>query len=237
MLLPAGMVRVSGLLPTGCKMLDTPGVPHAFQVRPPALVCLLGCSLSDHDCLPLCGFGVSQHWQPHCLGVPHLGLPPAPLQLAKHLTAEEMRMVLPRRQLKPRTFRIGAGQVRPGPAAHPASSVVCSSMVRSCVDCSWWAVSPPPPAGHKRMHTAFTWILGGPAASNCIPRFLCAAVLALLCAYCGPSSPAQTVMIGGLARIDVVGCPGATLYLSVFVSDEIGCHLGKTEGADARWVN
>lgn len=32
---PAGMVRVSGLLPTGCKMLDTPGVPHAFQVRPP----------------------------------------------------------------------------------------------------------------------------------------------------------------------------------------------------------
>ncbi|KAL4448813.1 hypothetical protein ABPG77_007530 [Micractinium sp. CCAP 211/92] len=100
-----GMVRVSGLLPTGCKMLDTPGVPHAFQ-------------------------------------------------LAKHLTAEEMRMVLPRRQLKPRTFRIGAG---------------------------------------------------------------------------------QTVMIGGLARIDVVSCPGATLYLSVFVSDEIGCHLGKTEGADARY--
>ncbi|KAL4422880.1 hypothetical protein ABPG75_009077 [Micractinium tetrahymenae] len=100
-----GMVRVGGLLPTGCKMLDTPGVPHAFQ-------------------------------------------------LAKHLSAEEMRMVLPRRPLKPRTFRIGAG---------------------------------------------------------------------------------QTVMIGGLARVDVVGCPGATLYLSVFVSDEIGCHLGKTEGADARY--
>lgn len=100
-----GMVRVSGLLPTGCKMLDTPGVPHAFQ-------------------------------------------------LAEHLTADEMRMVLPRRQLKPRTFRIGAG---------------------------------------------------------------------------------QTIMIGGLARVDVVSCPGATLYLSVFVSDEIGCHLGKTEGADARY--
>ena len=28
----AGMLRVSGLLPTGCKMLDTPGVPHAHQV-------------------------------------------------------------------------------------------------------------------------------------------------------------------------------------------------------------
>jgi hypothetical protein len=28
----AGMLRVSGLLPTGCKMLDTPGVPHPHQV-------------------------------------------------------------------------------------------------------------------------------------------------------------------------------------------------------------
>lgn len=31
--LPTGMLRVSGLLPTGCKMLDTPGVPHAYQVQ------------------------------------------------------------------------------------------------------------------------------------------------------------------------------------------------------------
>lgn len=51
-----------------------------------------------------------------------------------------------------------------------------------------------------------------------------------------PVGPPQTIMIGGLARVDVVSCPGATLYLSVFVSDEIGCHLGKTEGADARCV-
>lgn len=36
---------------------------------------------------------------------------PSQLQLARHLTADEMRMVLPRRALKPRTFRIGAGQV------------------------------------------------------------------------------------------------------------------------------
>ena len=44
----------------------------------------------------------------------------------------------------------------------------------------------------------------------------------------------QTVMIGGLARVDVVDHPGATLYLNVFASDEVGCHLGKTEGADER---
>ena len=43
-------------------------------------------------------------------------------------------------------------------------------------------------------------------------------------------------MIGGLARVDVLQSPGATLYLSVFASDEIGCHLGKTEGAEERWV-
>ncbi|KAI3430584.1 hypothetical protein D9Q98_005177 [Chlorella vulgaris] len=100
-----GMLRVSGLLPSGCKMLDTPGVPHAHQ-------------------------------------------------LSGHLTSDEMRMVLPKRPLKPRTFRIGSG---------------------------------------------------------------------------------QTVTIGGLARLDVLQSPGATLYLSVFVSDEVVCHLGKTETADERY--
>lgn len=43
-------------------------------------------------------------------------------------------------------------------------------------------------------------------------------------------------MIGGLARVDVLESPGATLYLSVFASDEIGCHLGKTETAEERWA-
>lgn len=49
-----------------------------------------------------------------------------------------------------------------------------------------------------------------------------------------PPVPSQTVMIGGLARVDVLEHPGATLYLSVFVSDEVGCHLGKTETAQER---
>ena len=48
-----GVVPVPSLLPTGCKMLDTPGVPHGYQ-------------------------------------------------LASHMTADEMRMLLPRRALKPR---------------------------------------------------------------------------------------------------------------------------------------
>ncbi len=43
-------------------------------------------------------------------------------------------------------------------------------------------------------------------------------------------------MVGGLARIDVLESPGATLYLTVFASDEIGCHMGKTETAEERCV-
>lgn len=44
----------------------------------------------------------------------------------------------------------------------------------------------------------------------------------------------QTILVGGLARVDVLACPGATMYLTLWASDEIGCHFGKTEGADER---
>ena len=101
-----GVIPVPSLLPRGCKMLDTPGVPHEYQ-------------------------------------------------LAAYMTADEMRMLLPNRALKPRTYRLGRG---------------------------------------------------------------------------------QSVSIGGVARVDVVECPGATMYLTVWVSDEVGCHLGKTEGAEERYI-
>lgn len=44
----------------------------------------------------------------------------------------------------------------------------------------------------------------------------------------------QTVFVGAVARIDVHSSPGATLYLTVWASDEIACHFGKTEGAEER---
>lgn len=47
----------------------------------------------------------------------------------------------------------------------------------------------------------------------------------------------QTVLIGGVARIDVVRSPGATLYLTVWASSDLTCHFGKTEGADDRSVH
>ncbi|GFR47130.1 hypothetical protein Agub_g8817, partial [Astrephomene gubernaculifera] len=39
---------------------------------------------------------------------------------------------------------------------------------------------------------------------------------------------------GGLARLDVVEAPGATLYLTAFVSQLVHLHMGKTEGAAER---
>ncbi len=44
----------------------------------------------------------------------------------------------------------------------------------------------------------------------------------------------QSILLGGLARIDVLSCPGATLYLTAWLSDQIPCHLGKTDAADER---
>ncbi|KAK9814077.1 hypothetical protein WJX72_000361 [[Myrmecia] bisecta] len=101
-----GLLRVDGLMPPRCKMFDTPGVPHSYQ-------------------------------------------------LSSRLSPEEVRMLLPRRRLRPRTFRAGAG---------------------------------------------------------------------------------QTVLIGGIARIDVLKAPAATLYLTLWASDDINCHFGRTDTADDRYA-
>ncbi|KAL3133955.1 hypothetical protein ABBQ32_008402 [Trebouxia sp. C0010 RCD-2024] len=101
-----GMLKVDGLLQSGCRMWDTPGVPH-------------------------------------------------PYQLSSKLFAEEVRMLLPRRKLKPRTFRATVG---------------------------------------------------------------------------------QTILVGGLARVDLVHLPAQTIYLTVWASDEVSCHYGRTDKADERYV-
>ena len=44
----------------------------------------------------------------------------------------------------------------------------------------------------------------------------------------------QTILIGGLARIDVTQLSKATLYLTVWASSNLKCHYGKTEGAEER---
>lgn len=45
----------------------------------------------------------------------------------------------------------------------------------------------------------------------------------------------QTLLIGAVARIDVIKVPQTTVYMTVFVSNEINLHLGKTETAQERW--
>jgi len=71
-------------------------------------------------------------------------------QITSHLGPEEVRMLLPRRSLKPRTYRLGEG---------------------------------------------------------------------------------GTIHLGGLARLDVTSVPGTTMYVTVWVSDEVRTHLGKTDKA------
>jgi len=48
------------------------------------------------------------------------------------------------------------------------------------------------------------------------------------------ASEGQTIFVGGVLRVDVVASPGATLYVTVWASDELVCHYGKTEGAEER---
>ena len=44
----------------------------------------------------------------------------------------------------------------------------------------------------------------------------------------------QTVFVGGVARLDVVASTAATLYLTVWASNDVPCHFGKIEGAANR---
>lgn len=46
--------------------------------------------------------------------------------------------------------------------------------------------------------------------------------------------PDHTVCLGGIARLDLVSCPGATLYLTIWASEQVTCHVGKTQGSAER---
>ena len=167
------MLKVGGLLPPGCKLLDTPGVPHDYQ-------------------------------------------------LASLLTPEEMRMVLPRRQLRARTFRMGVGQV--GDWAGGRASGWVGRQVGGWVLCLNLNLEAPVNLGGGKE-------MDRPAPRSAPPM------------SSDPFTPArppvllllpQSVQVGGVARVDVLASPGATLYLSVFASDAIGCHFGRTEGVEER---
>ena len=46
----------------------------------------------------------------------------------------------------------------------------------------------------------------------------------------------MTLFVGGVARLDVEDFPGSTLYLTVWASDLIPLHMGKTATAHERFV-
>jgi hypothetical protein len=43
-----------------------------------------------------------------------------------------------------------------------------------------------------------------------------------------------TLLIGGVARVDILDAPSATIYLTLWASDEVSTHLGRTDSADDR---
>ena len=51
------------------------------------------------------------------------------------------------------------------------------------------------------------------------------------------ASVGQTILVGGLARIDLLHLPAQTIYLTVWASDEVSCHYGRTDKAEERYAN
>lgn len=48
--------------------------------------------------------------------------------------------------------------------------------------------------------------------------------------------PGNSLLLGGLGRLDIIGAPATTIYLTVFVSHYVELHMGKTEGVEDRLV-
>lgn len=48
------------------------------------------------------------------------------------------------------------------------------------------------------------------------------------------ASVGQTILVGGLARVDLLHLPAQTIYLTVWASDEVSCHYGRTDKAEER---
>lgn len=46
----------------------------------------------------------------------------------------------------------------------------------------------------------------------------------------------SSISIGAAARIDVISAPSSSIYLTLWASDEIACHMGKTSKASEVWM-
>lgn len=44
-------------------------------------------------------------------------------------------------------------------------------------------------------------------------------------------APGQSVLVGGVARLDVLSAPAATIYVTLWASADVITHFGKTEAA------
>ena len=48
--------------------------------------------------------------------------------------------------------------------------------------------------------------------------------------------PGQSIMVGGVARFDVLASPSATLYVTIFASMAVPCYMTRTEQLESRHV-
>ena len=46
----------------------------------------------------------------------------------------------------------------------------------------------------------------------------------------------QSVLLGGVGRVDVTGCPHATMYVTVWASSDVSLWMGKTDNAEERYA-
>lgn len=46
----------------------------------------------------------------------------------------------------------------------------------------------------------------------------------------------SSILVAGLARLDILYCPSSSLYLTFWGAEQVQCHLGKTEKAEARML-
>ncbi|CAI5486946.1 unnamed protein product [Closterium sp. Naga37s-1] len=239
-----GVVPIEGVLGGRTRVMDTPGLlhPHQLSVRlsreelkvvvPRKALKPRTFRIKVRRWGGVSGFG----FRVRVMDTPGLL---HPQQLSVRLSREELKVVVPRKALKPRTFRIKLW-VR---LSREELKVV---VPRSC---SLLWVRQQQQAAPSVVQPGQCILLGGlarvdveEAAAESIyltfqlppsppPFHLSFAARAVRAA--GRTRSGQCILLGGLARVDVEEAAAESIYLTVWLSPMIACHMGKIANAPA----
>jgi hypothetical protein len=134
-------------------------------------------------------------------------------------------MLLPRKPLKPRTFRIAPGQVRHRPGCYIVLQKCTQGEV--CVREALRTSARPlrtTGARHRLPDHQHPCETVYEVTNVQDPAQLGFTLRTKFCA-------AQSVLVGGVARLDVVAAPAATIYITLWASADLVTHFGKTDVA------